>query len=100
MAERKIKWTSLANAERKAILNYWIEKNKSKSFSVKLNKLFVETAKQLVLFPELGRLTDYKNVRVVVVRSYLMFYRFDYSFVTILSIWDNRRDGNKIKYNK
>ena len=47
MAKRKINWTEKANFERKEILDYWIRRNKSKNYSIKLNKLFIETLKQV-----------------------------------------------------
>lgn len=41
MATRKIVWTDKANRERKKILNYWNNRNKSKIFILKLNNLFI-----------------------------------------------------------
>lgn len=55
MAQRKIVWTKKANIERKEILEYWIDKNKSARFSKKLNLLFVESLKQISIYPNLGR---------------------------------------------
>ncbi|WP_447951045.1 hypothetical protein [Chryseobacterium koreense] len=54
MAQRKINWTEKANFERKEILEYWISRNKSKSYSLKLNKLFIEAMKQVAEFPRTG----------------------------------------------
>jgi toxin YoeB len=92
MAKRKIAWTEKANSERKEILSYWIERNKSKTFSAKLNLLFIEAINQIAEYPTIGRQTDLKNVRVKIVREYLVFYQFDSQFIAILSIWDNRRN--------
>ncbi len=48
MAKRTIKWTEKANFERKEILKYWINRNESKTYSIKLNKLFVEAVFTLI----------------------------------------------------
>ena len=77
MAARKINWTKEANFERKEILTYWINRNKSKTYSIKLNKLFRNTLKQIADNPKIGRKTNFENVRVKIVRDYLLFYEFD-----------------------
>lgn len=92
MAERKIIWTKKAQVERKDILEYWIIRNRSKTFSIKLNKLIISTLQLLAENPKIGRKTDYNNVRVKIVRNYLIFYEFSDSLLIVLSIWDGRRD--------
>ncbi|HFI4797432.1 type II toxin-antitoxin system RelE/ParE family toxin [Elizabethkingia anophelis] len=71
MAARKIIWTQKANIERRDILEYWIDRNKSKKFSIKLNKLIVGTIKQIAENPGIGRKTNLENVRVKIIRDYL-----------------------------
>ncbi|WP_312825340.1 type II toxin-antitoxin system RelE/ParE family toxin [Epilithonimonas sp.] len=98
MAKRKINWTEKANLERKEILQYWINRNKSKRYSIKLNKLFVETIKKTAENPMIGRKTDFnENIRVKIVRDYLLFYKFDDQQLKVLSIWDGNRDDNKLE---
>ena len=97
MAARKINWTKDANFERKEILDYWIDRNKSKTYSIKLNKLFINTLKQISDNPKIGRKTDFENVRVKIVRDYLLFYEFDIKQIKVLSLWDGRRDENTIR---
>lgn len=98
MAKRKINWTEKANLERKEILQYWINRNKSKRYSIKLNKLFVETLKKTAENPMIGRKTDFnENIRVKIVRDYLLFYKFDDKQLKVLSIWDGNRDDNKLE---
>ncbi len=98
MAKRKINWTEKANFERKEILQYWINRNKSKRYSIRLNKLFVETIKKTAENPMIGRKTDFdENIRVKIVRDYLLFYKFDDKQLKVLSIWDGNRDDNKLE---
>lgn len=92
MAARKIIWTKKANFERKEILEYWINRNKSKTYSIKLNNLIIETLEQLSENPSIGRKSDFENIHVKIIRSYLLFYEFDSENLKVLSIWDRRRD--------
>ncbi|RXM49698.1 MULTISPECIES: type II toxin-antitoxin system RelE/ParE family toxin [unclassified Chryseobacterium] len=92
MARRKIIWTFKANQERKDILEYWILRNKSKTFSLKLNKLILYNIGLVAEHPTIGRKTDVQNVRVKIVRDYLIFYEFSDSELIILSVWDGRRN--------
>lgn len=46
MARRKIVWTKSANQDRIEILSYWIERNSSKSYSLRLNKMIKEATKK------------------------------------------------------
>jgi len=96
MANRKIVWTHKANLERKAILEYWIDRNKSKNYSIKLNQLFIDAIKKIALLPTIGKITDYDhNVRLKIVRNYLIFYEYNSTQIIILSIWDTNRSIDK-----
>ena len=92
MAKRKIIWTKTANLERKEILEYWILRNKSKRFSVRLNYLILQTLEVLRENPTIGRRTNIDNVRVKLIREYLLMYEFTDSELIVLSIWDTRRN--------
>ena len=94
---KKIIWTQKAQLERTVILAYWIERNKSKTYSIKLNKLFIETLRILAKQPSLGRKTDVNNVRVKVVRDYLLFYETSETELIVLSVWDGRRNPTEHK---
>ncbi|MBB4807725.1 hypothetical protein HNP38_003041 [Chryseobacterium defluvii] len=60
MAKRKIIWTLKANTERKEIPEYWILRNKSKNFSIKLNALITDTVQLLSELSNISRKADLK----------------------------------------
>lgn len=97
MVNRKIIWTYKANLERKDILEYWINRNQSKSFSIKLNHLFINTLETLAKNPAIGRKTSFENVHVKIVRDYLLFYQFDDLTLKVLSVWDSRRNDANLE---
>ncbi|MDH6304746.1 addiction module RelE/StbE family toxin [Parabacteroides sp. PF5-5] len=92
MAKRRIVWTRKANQERKDILAYWIKRNHSKSYSIKLNKLIKDSVQLAAQYPNTGRKTTLENVRVKIVRDYLLFYEINKTTLVVLTIWDSRRD--------
>lgn len=93
----QIVWTEKANIERLRILQFWIEHNKSKAFSLKLNKLFIAAIRDLSKKPNIGRKTEIENVRVKIVRDYLIFYETVKTELIVLSVWDGRRDKKNFK---
>ena len=94
---RRVVWTRNAQSNRLDIFKYWDKRNKSKIYSQKLNSIFISAADLLSLFPRIGRLTTRTNIRVKVVKNYLMVYKFSDSKVWILAIFDTRQDPDKLK---
>lgn len=92
MVKRKIVWTQKANQERKEILAYWIERNQSKVYSIKLNKLIKDAVQLAAQYPDTGRKTTLEDVRVKIVRDYLLFYEVNKTTLVVLTIWDSRRN--------
>ena len=93
----QIVWTEKANIERQHILQFWVDYNKSKVFSLKLNKLFISSITNLAVRPNIGRKTEFDNVRVKIVREYLIFYEVIKKDLVILSVWDGRRNQRSLK---
>mgnify|MGYP003596181590 CR=1 FL=1 len=93
----KIVWTEKANFERLRILQFWIDNNKSRAFSLKLDKLFISALRDLSKKPTIGRKSEFENVRVKIVRKYLIFYEIVRQDLVILSVWDGRRDKKTLK---
>lgn len=93
---KRIKWSLQAEQEFADILDYWVNRNKSATFSLKLIDLFEEATELISTFPEIGQQTDVPNVRNKLVRDYLIFYRVDGETIHILTIWDPRQDPDKL----
>jgi addiction module RelE/StbE family toxin len=71
---KQIVWSHRAQRDRKEILNYWRVRNKSNTYSKKLNQLFKESIKIITDFPQIGKLTDIANIRIKIVKDYLILY--------------------------
>ncbi len=94
---KPIRWTSGAQLDRKEIFQYWNTRNKSNFYSRKLNQLFVEHIKLIQKHPTIGRLLGRDEIRLSVVRDYLIVYREMMDAIIIISIWDSRQNPEKLE---
>lgn len=94
---KQIIWSLRAINDRKELLQYWKLHNQSITYSKKLNALFKKAVSLIASHPGIGRKTDFENVRVKLVRDYLIFYEETESQILILTIWDNRRNPEGLR---
>lgn len=97
MVKRKINWTRQALIDRIEILDYWVNRNKNKKYSNKLNSLIISAVELISKQPEIGRKIVNSNTRVKIVRNYYIIYDFNDLEVDILIIWDTRQNPNKLE---
>ena len=97
MAQKEVIWSSRALADRTAILQYWIDRNKSKSYSEKLFSQFIQATEIISLYPKIGTPTNFDNVRFKVISNYLLFYEESSTRIEILLVWDARQDPKKLQ---
>ena len=95
---KKIEWTQTSIHDRFRIYNFWIDNNKSDSYSKKLEILFNEAAKLISEFPEIGTETDFPNLRVKVVKSYKFFYINQVDKILIIRVWDSRQNPADLEF--
>jgi len=92
---KQIIWSIRAHNDRIEILSYWIQRNKSKEYSKKLNKIFEDTAELISKHPNIGKQSELNNIRFKIVKDYFFTYRITLESIEILTIWDSRQDPNK-----
>ena len=93
---KRVIWAPMAIEERRDILNYWAQRNKSKVFSKKLYALFLDAVNRIAINPNIGHLTNRTDTRIKVVRDYLIVYKLEGNDVKILSILDGRRNPEEL----
>lgn len=93
---KQVVWSLRAQTDRKEILKYWLVRNKSNAYSKKLNQLFKESVKIIVDFPQIGKLTDETNIRIKIVKDYLLIYEDAETQIFILTIWDSRQNPDNL----
>ena len=94
---KQVIWSLRAQNDKKEILDYWRQRNKSNTYSKKLNELFKESIKIILDFPQIGKVTDDTKARIKIVRDYLIIYEETETQIFILTIWDSRQDPDKLK---
>ena len=94
---KQVIWSLRAQNDKKEILDYWRQRNKSNTYSKKLNELFKESIKIILDFPQIGKVTDDTKARIKIVRDYLIIYEETETQILILTIWDSRQDSDKLK---
>lgn len=95
---KKIVWTQTAIQDRFRIYQYWSQKNKSNLFSEKLERLFNEAAILLSEFSEIGTQTDFKDIRVKVIRNYKLFYLNLLDSIQIIRVWDSSQNPDNLEF--
>ena len=98
MVARRIVWTTTAKLQLKAIFEYFNFRNKSKLYSLKLNRLIQTELKILLQQPTIGKKTDSINVRGLLIENYYIFYEINETHIIILSVWDTRQNPKRLKY--
>jgi plasmid stabilization system protein ParE len=96
MAKRTVRWTRTADIQFVGILEYWVKRNKSNTYSKKLIKIVAERTKQIAKTPFIYKSADFKNTRVVSLGNFSIFYKLTDEEILITAFWDNRQDPKKL----
>ena len=96
MAKRKIIWSYKAKSKLYEILEFYIERNKSKTYSVKLYKRILKDLKLILKMPNAGMKTDIESVRGLIVENLIVFYEHSADEITIHTIWDCRQNPDDL----
>ncbi len=96
MAELSIFWTNTALKQRNYTFEYWNDRNKSTTYSKKLNSSIIERTTILKKNPELGKKTEFNDTRVISLGHYCILYRKVNSKIIITGFWDNRQNPDKL----
>lgn len=94
---KEVRWSVKADQDRLDIFDYWLNRNKSASYSIKLAKLFLERTEHIALYPDLGIPTNDPTIKIKIAKPYLIYYQIAEDHIKILTIWDSRRNPQKLK---
>lgn len=96
MVIKKIIWSEKAKSEFQDILKFYVNRNGSAAYSLKLLNKTESLLSTLSKNKFIGRLTSNNKTRVILLKSYLIFYEIKKECIEIISFWDNRQDEEKI----
>jgi plasmid stabilization system protein ParE len=95
MVKRKVIWSPRAKNDLISILDYYVRRNGSKTYSIKLNKTLRNTIRLLHDHPEMGVKSDVQGVRNLIQGDFGIFYEIKRDIIEIVTIWDSRQDPEK-----
>ena len=93
---KKVIWTESAKIGRRLILEYWIKKTGNKMYSQRLSGEFNERINYLKEFPELGKKSDFTEIRTTACGHFSIFYLNALEDIVIVGIYDTRRAPEEI----
>jgi plasmid stabilization system protein ParE len=97
MAKYKIEWSIEARLDLIDILEFYINRNSSNSYSKKLNSKINRSLKLITNNPLIGLKSQIEFVRVLITGDYQIVYEISDNIILIVMIWDCRRDpGDRI----
>jgi len=96
MAGRNVIWTRTADLQFVGVLEYWVKRNKSATYSKKLVKLVSERTIQIAEKPLIFVATDFEGIRIASLGNYSIYYKITDKDIIITSFWDNRQDPKKL----
>lgn len=96
MAKRNVVWTRTADIQFIGILEYWVERNKSNTYSKKLIRRVAERTEQIAKNPFSYKSTDFKDIRVASLGNFSVYYKVTDKQIIVSAFWDNRQDPEKL----
>jgi len=96
MAKNRIIWSHKAKIKLFIILDFYTERNKSKTYSKKLYKKFTKELSLLIKQPEIGIKTDIESVRGLIVEDFILFYEISPENIIVHTVWDCRQNPNDL----
>ena len=95
MAKRLI-WTSRADSIFSSILEYYISKTGSKTYSRKLNQEIAGITRLIQKQPYIGHPSEYESIRYLIHNNYKIFYEVTEYETVIHLVWDSRQSPDNL----
>ena len=89
MAKCKIIWSNRAIKRLYGILEFYDQRNKSKTYSKKLHQLLQKQVKVLTKFPEIGLKTTEETTKGLIIEDYIIYYQITEDKIIIHTVRDS-----------
>jgi plasmid stabilization system protein ParE len=91
-----VEWTTTAERQFFDILDYWVQRNKSGSYSEKLAEVVWERTSFIAKNPFSFVQTKFPDTRKTSLGHFYIYYKVTQTKVIITAFWDNRQDPKKL----
>ncbi len=96
MAQETVKWTKTASRQLQQVLEYWVERNGSPTYALKLLDLIEKRTASIVEKPMICKRSVFPDTRVASMGNYSIYYKVSDAKIIITAFWDNRQDPTKL----
>jgi len=79
------------------ILEFYTERNKTKTYSKKLYTKFNKELSLLLNQPEIGIKTELEAVRGLIVDEFILFYEVTTEMIIVHTLWDSRQNPTDLR---
>ncbi len=97
MVKRKIIWSARAKKDLIEILEFYYQRNGTKTYSRKLNTRIHRSISLLASYAEIGIQTDVANIRNLIEGDLGIFYEIRPKTIEIITIWDHRQHPDTLE---
>lgn len=97
MAKRKIVWSHRVRIRLLMILEFYAERNMSKTYSKQLYTKFNKELSLLHTQPEIGIKTELDSVRGLIVEEFILFYEATNEMIIVHTLWDSRQNPANLR---
>jgi len=98
MVKRRVILSPRAKLDLSEILEFYYQRNGSKTYSKKLNSALRESISLLEKHSNIGVCTDIGDVRTLIEADYSIFYKIKSDTIEIITIWDNRQNPDELYF--
>ncbi len=92
MVKFKIKWSIEARLDLIQILDFYLQRNGTSAYSIKINAHINKGIKLIAKNPFIGIKTDHHDVRTLIIGDYQLLYELANETILIVMVWDCRRN--------
>ena len=92
MVKYKVEWSIEARLDLLDVLEFYVIRNKSASYSKKLNSKINKSIKLITKNPLIGLQSQIDSVRALITGDYQIIYEIFDNIILIIMIWDCLRD--------
>jgi plasmid stabilization system protein ParE len=96
MVKRKIVWTETAVKQRRQILKYWVEHNKSNVYAIKLVEIIADHLKVISKNPKAFKESELPLIHEAAMGHFSLYYKITSKEIIVVAFWDNRQDPKKL----
>lgn len=96
MAQRQVIWSKTADKQLSAVLEYWVNRNKSNVFAKRLLELVAQKTALIAEKPLLFKLTAFSDMRMAALGHFSIYYLVAEEGIIVTAFWDNRQDPKRL----